>query len=286
MFKKSYDLSKEEKKLVLMFLVVKYLSQQPNVAIKGSFVYFTKFTDYKRIPNDIDFNIELDIGREEKLKKCREILTHINKSKIKSKLYSPCQYTRIDYDVNADFMLEYMVNSPIGRKQDRYEVSLEKIGLKHLEVCDKYRFLLCPFEISSYMNEMMFIDKLFSLFYFTADIYKGDTKRLYCAIYDVEFMIRHLNMEIYDIRNAIYIKINEDFNKKFGFNLFVDFFRENPDEYRFMNNQVLENYSLWIKDNNLDTPLTDSDFLSTISLYRKCALNDMRIFKIVGENEC
>lgn len=209
-----------KKEEVIYKAVKEMVKQSDNIVFRGSFFFQKMLGYFYREYNDIDFSLDIDMDKKEKIIKVRDILSHINKEVIcilrEKKSFYQYAFCYFEPVENNFVRLECLVVAPHNKYIEKYTL---------INPSDANDFI----EINVCTLEKMFVDKYFSLYYFLSEAYKGEEGRIECAVEDICELMKHARISKF-LKDYVYFeelvldKIREDnimhFNQ-YGFILYA-----------------------------------------------------------------
>jgi|GEM_PF-5290375 len=239
------------------------------IVIKGSFIYLNIFKQIKRFPSDLDFCLELDCDFELKKRIIRKIISSCSCDVVlRDKISSPNQFGIFQKN-DVHIKLEANVYSPTNRRL-----------IKRVINCGSEAI-----EVYTYSTETMVVDKIFSLFYFVHPLFNGDISRFYDALYDVGVILndKEFIKIFYDghIEKAIVEKIRENIFGIHGFSIYVDFFLQNPNQWRINNENISAKYEAHCKSNGFYKNVALVEIVHILSDIRQKIATNQEIKKLL-----
>lgn len=257
------------------------------ITIKGSYVLSKIYNQYYRMPNDLDFSLEVAnddlIGKRICIKNAISSIGTpvILDQEATSNLHGVFSFPAI-YCADNKIRIESLVYSPLGRKREKMRVNTFVYmyhGDDGLIVHPELSFV-----INVYDKRLMAIDKIFCIFYFTSSEFRGDQSRLYCALYDVSCMLSSIDFTDKHFINLVATKISEKYKGRYAYKAYSEFFNVTPENWKV--NLYNKGYTEYLKANSLKPTKTFSQTMGTLGQFRNLLLsNDVFSFLIHLVNE-
>lgn len=246
------------------------------ITIKGSYALTKIFDHYFRMPNDLDFSLEIPNDDLSNKRSCvRAAIKSIGQNleldqEATSNLYGVFSFPAM-YCIDNTIRIESLIYSPLGRKRDRLHINtFIYLYLANDEINAKYPEL--SFDANIYDKRLMAIDKTFCIFYFTSSEFRGDQSRLYGALYDISYILSAIDLEDEYMINLVAMKISEKYKGRFAYRAYSEFFNVEPENWKV--NSSREGYVEYLKINGLRAAMSFEQAMNSLGRFRNFLLSD------------
>lgn len=246
------------------------------ITVKGSYVLSKIYSQHYRVPNDLDFSLEVPNDDLSSKRICiKNAIASLGETVVldqdaKSNLNGEFSFPAIYCD-KGKIRIESLVYSPLGRERKIMHIntfiytSFNNNNLKTM-------YPELSFAINVYDKRLMAIDKIFCIFYFTSAEFSGEQSRLYCALYDVSCMLSSIDFTDDSFTNLVVEKISEKYKGRYGYKAYSEFFNVPSENWKV--NLFDMRYAEYLDKNGLKPPKSFNQTIHALGQMRNLLLSN------------